>query len=182
MHNVLVAEGVVDRLSRSGYDEPTCMRDCSRNIVWILVRLVVLIVMLPINLIPYFGQVVYFQVNGFLYAWQLHDEFLSRMGMPTWKSQKAYVTKRFAAYASFGGIALALELLLPVINVLFIFGSTAGAALLAKYMLDEDEQAARARNEEGGLLLDTEDGPSVPRHPSDAPPPYVKFADDGGFD
>lgn len=92
---------------------------------------------LPLNAIPVLGTVAWIYLNGFVYAWELHQMYFDLIGADLKVSfshehqdQRSYVSKHKARYASFGSIAFLLELI-PGFNFIFLFTNAVGSALWA---------------------------------------------------
>ncbi|KAI9101329.1 hypothetical protein DFS34DRAFT_613992 [Phlyctochytrium arcticum] len=129
-----------DTLSlQTGQDTPggSCARGCWLSIshfgiylfYLFFLRLVVLIVTAPFNLIPVFGTLFFFALNGYLSAWSQHLHWfeLRKWGFGT---GHAFVKSHRPSYVAFGAAAIALEMI-PVVGMIFMFTNTVGAALWA---------------------------------------------------
>lgn len=107
---------------------------CFRVSLWL--RLVLLVVTLPINLLPIVGSVIYAWLNGTIVAWEYHLLFFELKNF-TFAQQKAYVTDHKVQYSAFGMLAVLLEMI-PGFGLLFAFTNTVGAALLAVHFEEEE--------------------------------------------
>lgn len=135
---VLEERGVLERMRQElGVEEIpelSCFRGLNHAILFLVGRLPILIVSLPLLLVPVLGQIAFPALNGWLYAWELQGDFLPILGRKRCGQQLAHVRQHCGAYASFGFIAMLLELV-PVVNILFLAGNAVGAAFFFEAML-----------------------------------------------
>lgn len=126
--------------------ETCCARDISHSIVFLIARLPLLLLTLPLNGIPVAGQVAWVVLNGWLYTWELTGEFMVMLeDRHRCGEQWEFVKKRFPAYCSFGAVAMSLELI-PFVGPWFFFASNAcGAAFLMRRFF------AETHGQEGGV-------------------------------
>ncbi|GAB9465980.1 hypothetical protein Gpo141_00003366 [Globisporangium polare] len=110
---------------------------CCRVSLWL--RLVVLIVTLPLNLIPIVGTIAWVWLNGTILAWEYHLYYFELRNL-SYVQQKAFIAERKAQYSSFGMQAMFLEMV-PFFGSLFLFTNAIGAALFAADLEDELAQA-----------------------------------------
>jgi uncharacterized protein involved in cysteine biosynthesis len=126
---VLEAKGFGD-LVHNEANHSSCGRVCRVCCkVSVCMRLLLLVVSLPLNLIPIVGTLAYLWLNGALTAWEHHLYYFELKGFD-YADQKAIVDARHAQYAGFGMQALFLEMI-PGVGALFLFTNTVGAALFA---------------------------------------------------
>ncbi|CAE8634352.1 unnamed protein product [Polarella glacialis] len=118
--------------------KPTAAETWGTRFFFLLIRLPLMILTLPVHAIPVLGTIAWLLANGWLYAWELEAEFMvmsekrHRCGQ-----QWQYVQQRFRAFAGFGSVAMALELI-PFLGPWLFFASNAcGAALLAEQIFRE---------------------------------------------
>ncbi|KAL7684823.1 hypothetical protein Plhal304r1_c034g0107801 [Plasmopara halstedii] len=109
-------------------------RSCCRVSLWL--RLVLLIVTLPLNLLPIVGSIMYAWLNGTILAWEYHLRYFEFKNF-TYAQQKAFINEHKLEYSSFGMQALLMEMI-PGLGSLFVFTNAVGSALLAAH-LEEDE-------------------------------------------
>lgn len=84
---------------------------------------------LPLNFIPVIGTAVYLFVQGEKIGPALHERYFE---LKRWNAKrcKEWVERNRAAYASFGAMAAALEMV-PFLSLVFAFTNTVGGALWA---------------------------------------------------
>ena len=83
----------------------------------------------PLLAIPVVGWVIYFSVNGFNTAAEVHKPYFQKKGLTP--AQQALVVKsRRVEYVAFGVVAFVMNLV-PVLNYFLSLASSAGAALWA---------------------------------------------------
>ncbi|ETV83590.1 hypothetical protein H257_04288 [Aphanomyces astaci] len=113
-----------------------CCRQCKAccNVsIWL--RLVVLVVTLPLNLIPIVGTMAYVWLNASLKGWEAHLYYFEMKGY-RYDEQKAIFTKRRLQYTSFGMQCMYLEMI-PFLGFFFLLTNAIGAALFAADMEEE---------------------------------------------
>eukprot|EP00928_Gymnodinium_smaydae_P009934 TRINITY_DN13728_c0_g1_i3.p1 TRINITY_DN13728_c0_g1~~TRINITY_DN13728_c0_g1_i3.p1 ORF type:complete len:303 (-),score=49.24 TRINITY_DN13728_c0_g1_i3:235-1143(-) len=138
---VLEERGVLPQLrAELGHEvrEATVCADCRHSIAFLLARLPLLLLTLPLNGVPVAGQVAWLLLNGWLYAWELTAEFMVALeDKRSCGDQWRFVRRRLAAYVGFGTVAMALELI-PLFGPWIFFGSNAcGAAFLVERIFSE---------------------------------------------
>ncbi|CAJ1340889.1 unnamed protein product [Effrenium voratum] len=118
--------------------EVNCCRDVGHALLFLLGRLPLMIVTLPLHSVPVLGQIAWVLVNGWIYAWELEAEFMVfARERHRCNDQWQFVRARFGAFAGFGATAMALELI-PFVGPWIFFASNAcGAALLAENFFKE---------------------------------------------
>lgn len=135
-------------LTNRGYGElvenekkhSSCVRSCGaccRVSLWL--RIVVLVVTLPLNLIPIVGTIAWVWLNGTILAWEYHLYYFELRNL-SYAQQKQFIAERKAKYSSFGMQAMFLEMV-PFLGSLFLFTNAIGAALFAADLEDELAQA-----------------------------------------
>lgn len=111
---------------------------CCRVSLWL--RVVVLIVTLPLNLIPVVGTLAWIWLNGTILAWEYHLYYFEMKNLK-YAQQKEFIAAHKAQYSAFGMQAMFIEMI-PFFGTLFLFTNAVGAALFAADL--EDEMAAGA--------------------------------------
>ncbi|KAI9301903.1 hypothetical protein BJ944DRAFT_185999 [Cunninghamella echinulata] len=107
----------------------------------VFIRVLILILTLPLNLIPIVGTVIACYINGFPATWSLtlhHD--IELKGMTVTESRKHAWHNKFT-FCNFGAVAVALELI-PIVNLLFMWTNIVGAALWLGDIFVETEQSS----------------------------------------
>lgn len=127
----------------------SCLLSCR---VSVCLRLMLLILTLPLNLIPIIGTFIYLWLNGALLAWEYHLYYFELKGY-RYSDQKAMVDERKAQYSSFGMQALFLEMI-PGVGPLFLFTNTVGAALFAADIEGDVRQSQAYWNSTNDPTLD----------------------------
>lgn len=145
MRSVLEEKGILAELARENGGEVMeqyCYKDVSHSVGFLLLRLPLLILTLPLNAIPVAGQIAWVLLNGWIYAWELESEFLVMLDRRFKCShQFSFVKGHFGAFATFGAAAMGLELI-PFVGPWVFFATNAcGAALLAeRFYLEKKNQ------------------------------------------
>eukprot|EP00927_Polykrikos_kofoidii_P060947 TRINITY_DN55845_c0_g1_i1.p1 TRINITY_DN55845_c0_g1~~TRINITY_DN55845_c0_g1_i1.p1 ORF type:complete len:274 (-),score=31.66 TRINITY_DN55845_c0_g1_i1:39-860(-) len=118
--------------------ENSICRDLGHTIQFLVARLVLMLVTLPLNSMPIAGQIAWIAANGWLYAWELTAEFMvMAFGKRSCSEQWGFVKQRFGFYMGFGMMAMALELV-PFVGPIIFYGSNAcGGALLCKHFFSK---------------------------------------------
>lgn len=143
---VMVARGFKDMVEdeeRHASCARAC-RSCCRVSLWL--RLVLLIVTLPLNLIPIIGSIIYAWLNGTILAWEYHLLYFEFKNF-SYGQQKTFINEHKVQYSSFGMQALLMEMI-PGVGSLFVFTNTVGAALLAAHLEEEERERGALQ---GGL-------------------------------
>lgn len=118
----------------------SCMRICTSCCrVSVLLRLGLLVVSVPLNVVPVVGNAMYAWLNGQIVAWEYHF-FYFELKNYSFEQQQALINERSLQYTLFGMQALLLEMV-PGIGAVFMFTNTVGAALFAAAI--EKEEAAK---------------------------------------
>lgn len=138
---------LVDNRARHASFVRICTSCCR---VSILLRLGLLVVSVPLNVVPVVGNAVYAWLNGKIVAWEYHLFYFELKNL-TFEQQEALLRERDWQYTLFGMQALLLEMI-PGFGAVFMFTNTVGAALFAA-SIEEDE--AKARSARGAPLLST---------------------------
>jgi uncharacterized protein involved in cysteine biosynthesis len=113
-----------------------CTRICTACCrVSVLLRLFVLIITIPLNLIPFVGTIVWVWLNGKILAWEYHLYYFELKGY-SYREQKQIIDARQMQYTSFGMQAMLLEMI-PLFGFLFLFTNSVGAALFAADIEEE---------------------------------------------
>lgn len=147
IRSVLEEKGIMEKL-RSECEargehlpEVQCHRDVAHAIMFLVGRIPLMIITMPLHGIPILGQIAWVLLNGWIYAWELEAEFLvwSRE-LHGCQEQFGFVKERFCAFGGFGAMAMALELI-PFVGPWIFFASNAcGAALMAEQFFKENHQ------------------------------------------
>jgi len=134
---VLEERGVLEKVRRErGLDalpEANCCRDVGHNLLFLLARLPLMLLTLPLHALPVLGQIAWVSLNGWLYTWELEAEVMVMFeDLHRCEEQYSYVKKRFGSFFGFGAVAMSLELV-PFVGPWIFFASNAcGAAFLAE--------------------------------------------------
>jgi len=148
---VLEDRGTLDairaELGTEELPELSCCKDTRHGILFLLARIPLMILTLPLHAFPVAGQVAWVALNGWLYTWELEAEFLVMMdSLYSCKKQWQYVKQNWRCFGSFGAAAMALELV-PILGPAIFFASNAcGAAFLAEYLLLGRGERQKASN------------------------------------
>ncbi|KAF9975327.1 hypothetical protein BGZ73_001090 [Actinomortierella ambigua] len=168
---VLRLRGLKHVLERAqGNDVAKCMRGVHGGLVVVFFQIMVLIITLPVNVIPIFGQILFALLNGwvFTFACRFHyNNDIRNISISQGRSE-AWANRK--SYTSFGSVAVGLEMV-PFANLIFMWTNIVGCAL---WVADEIEQQERQQHNQphpphhqdtAGLL--TNAGPSgYPSGPS----------------
>ncbi|KAJ3201424.1 hypothetical protein HDU67_001357 [Dinochytrium kinnereticum] len=100
---------------------------------------ILMAITLPVNAVPIAGNLLYIAMNGYWRGASYHIVYLAMRGLKFRESIQFFRDRR-ASYASFGCVAMALEMI-PVLNCFFLFTNVVGAALWACDMENEIQQA-----------------------------------------
>jgi uncharacterized protein involved in cysteine biosynthesis len=123
----------------------SCLRICTSCCrVSILLRLGLLVVSVPLNVVPVVGNAMYAWLNGQLVAWEYHL-FYFELKNYSFEQQQALIEERKLQYTLFGMQALLLEMI-PAIGAVFMFTNTVGAALFA-CSIEQDEASDPGRRQ-----------------------------------
>lgn len=113
-----------------------CARGLGRNLAFLVFRLIILILLLPVQAVPVIGTVLYCALNGWIYTWDQIGVFLAPLGYTTFCEQKNFACKNSQTFMLYGGVAFALELL-PVVGILFMFSNACGNCFLLEGFYQE---------------------------------------------
>ncbi|KAL3657547.1 hypothetical protein V7S43_017514 [Phytophthora oleae] len=123
----------------------SCIRICTSCCrVSVLLRLGLLVVSVPLNVVPVVGNAMYAWLNGQIVAWEYHFFYFELKNL-NFEQQQELINERSTQYTLFGMQALLLEMV-PAIGAVFMFTNTVGAALFASSI--EREDAAKHPQEE----------------------------------
>ncbi|OQN96604.1 hypothetical protein B0A48_17034 [Cryoendolithus antarcticus] len=100
---------------------------------------------LPLNLIPIVGTIAFVVLQGRRTGPQAHNRYYQLKGMDKTQREQA-VEKRKAAYASFGIVAVLLEMI-PIAGIFFAYTNTVGAALWAADLEQKGSTAPALREQ-----------------------------------
>ncbi|CAI5724172.1 unnamed protein product [Hyaloperonospora brassicae] len=121
------------------------LTSCCR--VSVLLRLGLLVVTLPLNMVPVLGNLTYAWLNGTLLAWEAHLYYFEMKALD-FDAQKAIIAQRKIQYSAFGMQAMLLEMI-PIAGALFMFTNAAGAALFAARIEKDSRKQARRDGSKG---------------------------------
>lgn len=126
---VLVKRGYRELVENEERHSPflRVLTSCCR--VSILLRLGLLVITLPLNMIPVLGNLTYAWLNGTLMAWEAHLYYFEMKAFD-FDQQKNIIAGRRFQYSAFGMQAMLLELI-PIAGAIFMFTNVVGAALFA---------------------------------------------------
>ncbi|KAE8876410.1 hypothetical protein PF005_g12531 [Phytophthora fragariae] len=118
------------------------LTSCCR--VSVMLRLGLLVITLPLNMIPVLGNVTYAWLNGTLMAWEAHLYYFEMKAFD-FDQQKEIIAARKLQYSSFGMAAMLLEMI-PIAGAIFMFTNAAGAALFAASIEKDLKKQERHKN------------------------------------
>ncbi|CAF3691973.1 unnamed protein product [Rotaria sordida] len=98
-------------------------------LILIIVRVILIIITSPLNLIPILGTILYIYINGYYYAWSLHCRYFDLLGL-TFSQGKHFVEENRSDYTNFGVVGLLLEMI-PLINLVTPITNVIGSSLWA---------------------------------------------------
>lgn len=145
LHRAILEEkGIMEQLrtecAQEGRSLPevNCARDLGHNILFLLGRIPLMIITLPLHGIPVLGQVAWVLLNGWIYSWELEAEFMVfARNLHGCKQQWRFIKPRCGAFVGFGAVAMALELI-PFVGPWIFFASNAcGAAVMSEQWFKE---------------------------------------------
>ncbi|RLN77514.1 hypothetical protein BBJ28_00022930, partial [Nothophytophthora sp. Chile5] len=140
--HVLIERGYRELVENEERHSPflRVVTSCCR--VSVLLRLGLLVITLPLNMVPILGNVMYAWLNGTLMAWEAHLYYFEMKAFD-FDQQKEVIAERQLQYSAFGMQAMLLEMI-PVVGVIFMFTNSAGAALFAA-SIEKDLQKQERR-------------------------------------
>lgn len=118
------------------------LTSCCR--VSVLLRLGLLVITLPLNMVPVLGNITYAWLNGTLMAWEAHLYYFEMKAFD-FEQQKEIISQRKLQYSAFGMQAMLLEMI-PVVGAIFMFTNSAGAALFAASIEKDLQKQERRKN------------------------------------
>lgn len=131
---VLGSLGILDQIRRDHGDKPAfVVKDSLHQFRFLLVRVPLMIVTLPLHLLFPVGTFAWCVINGWLYTWGMTYEFMLLTGRRGWK-QWDLVQKHFGLFLSFGGAALLLELIPLLGDWIFFLSNACGAGYVCRLM------------------------------------------------
>jgi uncharacterized protein involved in cysteine biosynthesis len=139
--HVLIERGYRELVENEERHSPflRVLTSCCR--VSVLLRLGLLVITLPLNMIPVLGNITYAWLNGTLMAWEAHLYYFEMKALD-FEQQKEIVAQRKLQYSAFGMQAMLLEMI-PVAGAIFMFTNAAAAALFAASIEKDLEKQAR---------------------------------------
>ncbi|KAG6614103.1 Homogentisate 1 [Phytophthora cinnamomi] len=142
--HVLIERGYRELVENEERHSPflRVLTSCCR--VSVMLRLGLLVVTLPLNMIPVLGNVTYAWLNGTLMAWEAHLYYFEMKAFD-FEQQKEVIAARKLQYSSFGMQAMLLEMI-PIAGAIFMFTNAAGAALFAASIEKELEKQEQRKN------------------------------------
>jgi hypothetical protein len=129
----------VMRLGRP--DKPACFSPFSFR------QIVEYVLLLPVNLIPWFGSVIFLLLTGYRAGPLMSWRYFQLRGFRR-NERKKFIKERRWRYAWFGTTAMLLQLV-PILNMLFLLTSAAGSALLAAQIETQRRTAEALLADEG---------------------------------
>ncbi|KAI9359437.1 hypothetical protein BD770DRAFT_386052 [Pilaira anomala] len=106
------------------------------NILLILVKIILIVVTAPLQLVPIAGTALACYISGWPTGWSQHLHYdMEIKGLTVGASYKAAAKNKWH-YISFGSVAFGLELI-PIFNIFFMWSNIVGAAL---WIADEYEK------------------------------------------
>ncbi|CAH0489711.1 unnamed protein product [Peronospora farinosa] len=120
-------------------------RSCCRVSLWM--KLGLLLITLPLNLLPIIGSILYAWLNGTIVAWESHLLYFEFKNF-SYGQQRAFVNNHKVQYSSFGMQALLMEMI-PGVGLLSVFTNAVGAALFAAQLKEEEKE--RMQMQQGGM-------------------------------
>ncbi|RLN58527.1 hypothetical protein BBJ29_004474 [Phytophthora kernoviae] len=118
------------------------LTSCCR--VSVMLRLGLLVITLPLNMIPVLGNITYAWLNGTLMAWEAHLYYFEMKAFD-FEQQKEIISQRKLQYSAFGMQAMLLEMI-PIVGAIFMFTNSAGAALFAASIEKDLQKQERRKN------------------------------------
>ncbi|CAF4219381.1 unnamed protein product [Rotaria sp. Silwood2] len=112
-----------ERLSAKTY---SCIKSF---LILIIVRVILVVITSPLNLIPIIGTILYIYINGYYYAWSLHCRYFDLLGL-TFSQGKHFVEENRSDYTNFGIVGVLLEMI-PLINLVTPVTNVIGSSLWA---------------------------------------------------
>ncbi|KAG0251508.1 hypothetical protein DFQ27_008715, partial [Actinomortierella ambigua] len=134
-----------------GSDVAKCLRGVHGGLVVVFFQILVLIITLPVNVIPVFGQILFAVLNGwvFTFACRFHYNNDIRNISISDGRREAWANRK--SYTSFGSVAVGLEMV-PFANLIFMWTNIVGCAL---WVADEIEKQERQQQNQPHLHQDT---------------------------
>lgn len=109
-------------------------------------QIIEFIVLLPLNLIPWAGPILFVFLAGYRAGPLLHWRYFKLKGFNR-KQRNEFTKKRKWMYTWFGTVHLLLQLI-PPISMLFLLTTAAGSALWAADLEDEEKRQGAASGEQ----------------------------------
>lgn len=143
--SILAEKGIMQDIARmhgGELPEQNCIKGVCHSLGFLVLRLPLLILTLPLHMLPVVGSIAWVLINGWLYAWEMEAEFMVMLDKRlTCARQWHFVKLHFCAFFSFGAAAMGLELI-PFLGPWIFFASNAcGGALLAERFYLEKKRA-----------------------------------------
>ena len=108
----------------------TTSGSCVKTFVMLLlIRVLIMILTYPLNIIPIIGTIVFIYLNSYYYGWSLHIRYFDRIDL-TYNQGKHYVEQHRSSYLKFGSVSLLFDLI-PLLNFLSPITNVIGSALWA---------------------------------------------------
>ncbi|KAI9278059.1 hypothetical protein BY458DRAFT_432264 [Sporodiniella umbellata] len=115
------------------------------NWLLITVKILLLIITSPLQLVPVAGTALACYINGWPTAWSQHLHYDIEIRGLKVKESYHYAASHKWKYTSFGSIAFALELI-PFFNLFFMWTNIVGAALWIAHTYKEEQSIAAERS------------------------------------
>ncbi|KAL4168035.1 hypothetical protein KRP22_011442 [Phytophthora ramorum] len=141
--HVLIERGYRELVENEERHSPflRVLTSCCR--VSVMLRLGLLVITLPLNMVPVLGNITYAWLNGTLMAWEAHLYYFEMKALD-FEQQKEIVSQRKLQYSAFGMQAMLLEMI-PIAGAIFMFTNAAAAALFAASIERELEKEERRK-------------------------------------
>lgn len=123
---------------------------------WSVKQMVELIVFLPLNLIPWVGAPAFILITGSRLGKLAHYRWHKLRGLSK-REAKAEIRKRAWEYLWFGTVAMILELI-PVLSLFFLLTTTAGAAMFAVRLAEEERGGRHDASHDPESLIPSSQG------------------------
>ncbi|KAG0233165.1 hypothetical protein BGX31_004940, partial [Mortierella sp. GBA43] len=112
-----------------------------------LTRILVLVLTLPLNLIPVLGQILYAGINGWILTFGIRFHYDAEIRNISVAQSRREAWKRRSDYASFGSVAVALEMI-PIANLVFMWTNIVGCALWVADEIEKEESRRIQQNQQ----------------------------------
>lgn len=122
-------------------------RNLMHSLLFLLARLALLILTMPLHGLPIFGQIFWLACNGWLHTWQLTSDFMvMARDRRSCSRQWDFVKENFSSYAAFGSVSMACELVPFIGPIIFYASNACGAAFLCERFFSETHHKKSGMN------------------------------------